>query len=154
MNPMAKSKSVTKQQAVTPNAVNRLPPQPIRPNNPNRLIISTPTVGSVRMEWVQGRFGQVIPCNFSLVDLQNFMNSNAPIGYQLPDAENLAVKMCVEGNFGAFLSWEDDNIPPLNAMIKINQYMIAGDIPIVSGLYFTRSEPPEPIMYRGLGTGH
>lgn len=141
-------------QKITANAINRLPPQPKKPNSPNRLLISTPTVGSVRMEWVQGRFGQVIPCNFSMADVQNFMNSNAPIGYQIADAENLAVKMAVEGKYDWFLSWEDDNIPPLNALIKINQYMIRGDVPIVSGLYFTRSEPPEPIMYRGRGTGH
>lgn len=131
---------------------------PMLKNNPdkwtNRLVISTPTVGSVRMEWVQGRFGQTIPTNFSFVDVHQYMNSYAPIGYQLSDAENLTAKVVVEGNFEWFLSWEDDNIPPLNALIKINEYMIKKDVPIVSGLYFTKSVPPEPILYRGQGFGH
>jgi hypothetical protein len=127
-------------------------------NNPgrwtNRLVISTPTLGTVRMEWVQGRFGQTIPTNFSLVDVHQFMSTYAPIGYQLADAENLTAKVVVEGDFDWFLSWEDDNIPPLDALVKINEYIIKNDTPIVSGLYFTKSVPPEPILYRGHGTGY
>lgn len=119
-----------------------------------RLIISTPTVGMVRMEWVQGRFGQTIPTNFSLVDMHQYMNTYAPVGYQLSDAENLTAKAVVEGDFDWFLSWEDDNIPPLDALIKINQYIIKNDTPVVSGLYFTKSVPPEPILYRGVGNGY
>lgn len=120
----------------------------------NRLVISTPTVGNVRMEWVQSRFGQTIPTNFSLVDCHQFMNPYAPIGFQLADAENLTAKTVVEGKFQWFLSWEDDNLPPLDALIKVNQYMIKGDVPVVSGLYFTKSVPPEPILYRGIGQGY
>ena len=127
-------------------------------NNPgkwtNRLVISTPTLGTVRMEWVQARFGQTIPTNFSLVDVHQYMNLNAPVGYQLADAENLTAKVVVEGNFEWFLSWEDDNLPPLDALIKINQYIIKRDVPVVSGIYFTKSVPPEPILYRGMGQGY
>ena len=120
----------------------------------NRLVISTPTLGNIRMEWVQSRFGQTIPTNFSLVDVHQFMNPYAPIGFQLADAENLTAKTVVEGKFQWFLSWEDDNLPPLDALIKINQYIIKGDVPVVSGLYFTKSVPPEPILYRGVGRGY
>lgn len=131
---------------------------PVLAKNPNkwsnRLVISTPTVGMVRMEWVQARFGQTIPTNFSLVDVHQYMTTYAPIGYQVADAENLTAKVVVEGNFDWFLSWEDDNLPPLDALVKINQYIIKGDVPIVAGLYFTKSEPPEPIMYRGMGQGY
>lgn len=131
---------------------------PVLANNPgkwtNRLVISTPTLGTVRMEWVQSRFGQTIPTNFSLVDVHQFMTSYAPIGYQLADAENLTAKVVVEGNFEWFLSWEDDNLPPLDALVKVNEYIIKHDTPVVSGLYFTKSVPPEPILYRGMGTGY
>jgi hypothetical protein len=82
------------------------------------------------------------------------MNSYAPIDYQIADAENLTAKAVVDGNFEWFLSWEDDNIPPLNALIKVNEYMIKKNVPVVSGLYFTKSIPPEPILYRGIGRGH
>ena len=68
----------------------------------NRLVIGTPTLGTVRFEWVQSRFGQTIPTNFSLVDVHQFMSTYAPIGYQLSDAENLTAKVVVEGNFDWF----------------------------------------------------
>ena len=32
--------------------------------------------------------------------------------------------------------------------------MIKGDIPIVGGMYFTKSVPPEPLLYKGIGKGH
>ena len=69
-----------------------------------RFFIATPTLGTVRMEWVQGRFGQTISCNFSLVDWHSFMNPYQPVGFQLADAENLAVKAFIEGGFQWFLS--------------------------------------------------
>lgn len=120
----------------------------------NRLLISTPTLGVFRSEWVNARFSQTIPTNFSVVDVQNFMNPYMPVGFQLTDAENLSAKAMVEGDFEWFLSIEDDNIIPQGALIKINEYMIKADIPVVSGLYFTKSVPPEPILYRGTGKGH
>lgn len=119
-----------------------------------RLLISTPTMGSERIEWVQARYGQTIPCNFSMVQVHQYMNSYAPIGFQIADAENLTAKLVVEGNYEWLLSWESDNLPPLDALIKINQYMIKNDTPIVSGLYFTKSVPPEPILYRGMGQSY
>ena len=135
-----------------------LGPYPVLENNPgkwtNRLVIGTPTLGTVRMEWTQARFGQTIPTNFSLVDVHQFMHSYAPLGYQIADAENLTAKVVVEGNFEWFLSWEDDNLPPLDALVKINEYMITKKAPIVAGVYFTKSEPPEPIIYRGQGVGY
>ena len=101
---------------------------PTMANNPNkwssRLVISTPTVGTVRMEWVQGRFGQTIPTNFSLVDIHQFCSPYAPIGFQVADAENLSAKVVVEGNFDWFLSWEDDNVPPLDALVKLMNILL------------------------------
>ena len=123
-------------------------------NKHNRLLISTPTLGMFRSEWVNARFSQIIPTNFSSVDVQNFMNPHMPVGFQLADAENLSAKAVVEGDFEWFLSIEDDNVIPQGTLIKINEYMIRNDTPVVSGLYFTKSVPPEPILYRGQGTGH
>ena len=137
---------------------------PIPPNDPyltiapkrtpNRLLIGVPTIGNVRMEWVRARYGQTIPCNFSMMEIQQTLNSYMPLGYQIVDAENLIAKAVVQGGYEWLLSWEDDNVPPLNALVKINEYMLRGDIPIVSGLYFTKSVPPEPLLYRGGGTSY
>jgi hypothetical protein len=120
----------------------------------HRVIIFTPTTGLVRMEWVLGRYGQIIPTNWSNIDLSQFMYSYIPIDYQLADAQNLMAKKVVEYDTEWVLFLEHDNVLEQSAFAKINQYMLKGNIPVVSGIYFTKSMPPEPILYRGRGTGY
>lgn len=120
----------------------------------HRILIGTPTTGLVRMEWVFGRYGQVIPTNWSNVDQIQWTNSFAPLEYLVPDAQNLIVKSALEKGFAWCLLWEQDNIPPPDAFIKLNQYILSNDVPVVSGLYFTKSVPPEPILYRGRGNSY
>ena len=135
-----------------------LEPNPSMPINKkktkHRLLIGTPTMGIVRVEWVSARFGQIIPCNWSHSDMQQMLNPFMPIGYQIADAENMTAKAVIEGGYEWFLSIEDDNVIPQKTFLKLNEYMIRGDIPIISGLYFTKSVPPEPIMYRESGAGY
>lgn len=119
----------------------------------HRLLISTPTTGMVRMEWVNARFGQTIPTNWSHVDVVSFLNPHVPIGFQLTDAENMAAKAVVEGRFEWLLFLEHDNVLPPNAFVRLNQYMIKKSHPVVAGLYFTKSSPPEPMVYREAGKG-
>ncbi len=119
----------------------------------NRILIATPSTGTVRMEWVLHRYGQIIPTNWSHVEMLQWMSAFAPVEYLLPDAENLIAKACVEGDFQWMLSIEEDNLIPDDAFVRVNQYMQKGDVPIVSGLYFTKSQPTEPILYRGRGSG-
>lgn len=117
----------------------------------NRILVATPTTGLVRMEWVNARYSQIIPCNWSEVSLMQWMSSYAPSQYLLPDAENLIAKAVVEGDYEWLLSIEDDNVIPPDTFIRLNEYMVKGDVPIISGLYFTKSFPPDPILYRGRG---
>lgn len=117
----------------------------------NRLMIGTPTTGLVRIEWVLARFGQVIPTNWSNTDCMQFLHTYAPIEYLVADAQNLIVKACLEQDMEWLLLIEHDNILPPGAFIAINEYMNSGEVPVVSGLYFTKSNPPEPMVYRGRG---
>lgn len=119
-----------------------------------RLIIFTPSRGLVRHEWVQARYGQIIPTNWSMVELIQFISPYLPLGYQLADAQNLLAKMVVEGDYDWVLYIEDDNVIPPDTIRKFNEYMIDGKIPVVSGLYFTKSIPAEPLIYRGSGNGY
>ena len=47
---------------------------------------------------------------------------------------------------------EHDVLIPPDAFIRINQYIQSEEYPVVSGLYYTRSRPSEPLIYRGRGT--
>lgn len=116
-----------------------------------RLLVGTPTTGIVRMEWVAARYNQTIPTNWSKTDMIEYMSSFVPLRYTVADAQNLIVKACVEEGYEWLLLIEDDTMPPPNALQIFTDYMDKGDIPVVSGLYFTRSVPPEPMVYRGRG---
>lgn len=120
----------------------------------NRILIATPTTGLVRMEWVMARYSQVIPTNWSQVDFIQWYDSFVPIGFQVADAENVVAKQVVDGDFEWLLFIEHDNVLPPQTFVKMNEYMIRGDVPVVAGLYFTKSEPPEPMIYREWGRGY
>lgn len=119
----------------------------------NRLLIAVPTTGLVRIEWVMAKYAQIIPTNWSQVEMVQWLNTFSPLEYQLPDAENLIAKEIVKGDYEWFLSIEQDNLIPPDAYIRINEYMTDAKVPIVSGLYYTKSQPAEPILYRGRGNG-
>lgn len=120
-------------------------------NPRNRLLIVTPTLGKVRVEWAINRYNQVIPCNWTATSYSIGARELVPMYYLVADAQNLAVKAMIEGNYEWLLLWEDDTIAPIDAFCKLNQYIMEGDFPVVSGLYFLKGINPEPIMYRGRG---
>jgi len=126
---------------------------PIKLTN-NRILIATPTTGLVRMEWVMARYAQIIPTNWSQTDFLEWYNAFVPIGYQVTDAENVVAKVMIDGGFEWLLFLEHDNVIPPNTFRMLNEYMIEGKIPVVAGLYFTKSEPPEPMIYREWGKGY
>jgi hypothetical protein len=121
------------------------------PGYVNRILIGTPTTGTVRVEWMAARYGQMIPCNWSMVTYMHFMSSYIPLRYQVAEAQNLIVKEAVEKDFEWLFLLEHDTVIPPDCFIRLNEYMRKGDVPIMSGLYFTRSYPSEPLVYRGRG---
>jgi len=119
----------------------------------SRIFIGTPVTGLVRVEWMGGRYGQIIPMNWSHVEMHQQLPGSVPLGYQVAEAQNLIVKAAIEGNFEWLLFIEHDVVLEPNTFIKINEYIRRQDTPIVSGLYFSRSRPSEPLVFRGRGTG-
>ena len=76
-----------------------------------------------------------------------------PMGYRVAEAQNLAVQNAIQSNFEWLFLHEDDVVLPPDAYCKFNEYMKKGDVPIVSGLYYLKGNPTEPIAYRGRGNG-
>ena len=74
-------------------------------------------------------------------------------GYTTPDAQNVIVAQCVANDFQWLLLYEDDTLPPANALILLEEYMAEMEFPIVSGLYFSKSHPTWPLVFRGRGNG-
>lgn len=119
-----------------------------------RVIIFTPTTGMVRVEWVAARYGQIIPTNWSFVEMQQFLSPYMPLQYQLADAQNLLAKKVIEDKYEWVLFVEHDNVLPPDGFLRMNHYMNEGTIPMVSGLYFLKSTYTEPLIYRGRGNSH
>ena len=119
-----------------------------------RLLISVPLTGLIRAEWAMARWGQVTPCNWSQGEMVQWLDQFSPLGFMVADARNVAVQAMMEGNYEWILFIDHDVILPPDTFNKMNQYMLKGDVPIVGGLYFTKSVPSEPLVYQGRGTSY
>lgn len=119
-----------------------------------RLLVGTAVTGLVRVEWVQARFGQVIPINWSMTSMWQFLSGYMPLRWQVANAQNLIVKQAIEAEYEWLLLWEHDVLPPADGLLKINQWIHDERVPVVSGLYYTRSRPSEPLVFRGRGTSY
>lgn len=119
-----------------------------------RILIGIPATGLVRIEWVMGRYGQVVPCNWSSSDMVQFLDQYSPLGFMVADARNLVATRAVEQDFEWVLFIDHDTIPPPHMVLTFNEYMLSGDVAVVSGLYFTKGVPSEPLIYRGNGTSY
>lgn len=139
------------------------------PINPKReegrvdVLIGTPTLGTVRIEWHNAMGGMVCPPNWATV-------KSTPQGYTVPDGQNILVDTMLRGKFRALLLIEDDTMPPPDAMIAFDRWFWKMERrkapPVVSGLYHIKGSAevrqgkrggitllgPEPLAYRGSGT--
>lgn len=119
-----------------------------------RLMVGIPMTGLLRSEWVLARYGQIIPTNWSHVDTIQFIDQYSPIGFSVADARNIIATLCVEKEFEWLWFIDHDTILPPDATVRVNQHMIKKEIPVFSGLYFTKSKPAEPLLYRGRGSSY
>ena len=119
-----------------------------------RICICVPATGLVRIEWMMARFGQVVPCNWSNADIFQYFNQFSPLGWSVADARNFCCEHSVKMNFEWTFFIDHDVVLPTDTFLKINDYMMSGKYPIVSGLYYCKGSHPEPLMFRGRGNGY
>jgi hypothetical protein len=119
-----------------------------------RIIVGIPMTGLVRAEWMVARYGQVIPCNWGQADLMQYMDGYSPVQYSVADARNIIANEAVKQNFEWLFFIDHDTIIPQGTILKLNERMINDPVPAWSGLYFTKSVPAEPLVYRGFGQGY
>jgi hypothetical protein len=125
------------------------------PGTPNsRIMVGIPMTGLLRSEWVLARYGQVIPCNWAQADMIQFVDQWSPLNHTVADARNIIATAAVEKEFEWVFFIDHDTILPQGTILKLNERMIEGKVPVWSGLYFTKSVPAEPLVYRELGRGY
>lgn len=139
---------------------------PINPksaDNQVQILIGTPTLGIIRIEWVSSMIGMICPPNWATV-------RSTPLGYTVADAQNILADTMLRGGFRALLLIEDDTCPPPEALIVFDRWFWKMERrkapPVVSGLYHIKGSAevrkgkkggikmlgPEPLVYRGGGT--
>ncbi len=127
------------------------------------ILVGTPTLGIIRMEWHNSMCGLVAPPNWATV-------RSTPSGYVVPDAQNILCDTVLRGTFRALLLIEDDTCPPPQAYIEFDRWFWKMERkkapPVVSGVYHIKGSAevrrgkkggiqllgPEPLIYRGSGT--
>ena len=124
------------------------------PGYTNRLLTGTPCTGLVRVEWVAARYGQMIPINWSMAAKLQVMAGYMPLRYQVADAQNLIVGEALEMDMEWLFLLEHDVIIPQDTFVQLNRYLREAKAPVVSGLYFSRAFPSEPMVFRGYGNSY
>ncbi len=127
-----------------------------------QLLLGTPTLGLVRVEWYNAMVGMVTPPNFSVV-------RSTPQGFKTADGQNILCDTMLRGPFRALLLIEDDTCPPPDALLAFDKWFWKMERkkapPVVSGLYHIKGSAevrrgkkggiellgPEPLAYRGGG---
>lgn len=117
----------------------------------NRLAICVPMTGVLRSEWALARWGQIIPTNWSALDIVQWVDTYAPYQFMVADARNAAVQHAIDKNMEWLLFIDHDVIIPPDTFLRFNDYIREGKYPVVAGVYWTRSAPSEPLLYRGRG---
>ena len=120
-----------------------------------RVIIGVPTLGLIRIEWDVHRRGQIIPINWQCGEItaSHMPASVFSEGYHTADAQNTIIERAVLDGYEWVLLWEDDVLPPFDALMRMNLLMEQMTAPIVSGLYYSKGEPTWPLVFRGRGNG-
>lgn len=119
-----------------------------------RLMVGVPTLGVVRIEWDVHRRGQIIPINWQTGEVTaNHLPDTIGMGYHTADAQNLCLERAYLDKYEWMLLWEDDVLAPFDSMLRLAVHMEKMRAPIISGLYFSKSEPSWPLVFRGRGSG-
>ncbi len=127
------------------------------PGYTNTLLVGTACTGLLRVEWVAARYGQCVPLNWSMAGQMQIVANGVldymPLRYLVADAQNLIVAEAIRLDMEWVFLLEHDCVLPANAFFMVNRWMKETPAPVVSGLYFSRAYPSEPMVFRGMGQG-
>lgn len=74
--------------------------------------------------------------------------------FQVADARNIIASDAVKKDYEWLVFIDHDVCLPPLFLVQINEHMLKGNVPIFGGLYWTKSIPSEPLVYRGRGNSY
>lgn len=114
-----------------------------------RILIGVPRLGLISIEWDVHRRGQTIPINWQVgeVTANHMPPSVMAEGYHTADAQNVIIERAVLDRYELVLLWEDDVLPPFDALYRMNNHiermtapvhlrpvLLQGRAPVAAGL--------------------
>jgi hypothetical protein len=125
-----------------------------RKSEDRRIFIATGITGNVRVEWAMARWNQAAPVNWSKSEYLMWLDQFSPLGFLVAEARNVAVEEFLKQGFEWMVFIDHDTIIPPTFLITVNNRIMTERIPVWCGLYFTKSVPSEPLLFRGPGGGY
>jgi len=110
-----------------------------------RVLIGVPTRGLLSVQWVLSFLKQSHPVNTSL-------DYKFVIGKEVGKARNELVQKALKLDTEYLIFIDDDVIIPPNTITKLINIADQGK-DIVAGVYYSKQIPPEPLIFKGRGTG-
>lgn len=107
------------------------------------IVVGVPSLGMVPIEFVVAFARLQMPINGSC---QAVWAKGMEVGVARNYIAEQAITMNSDPKFLFFLG--DDMIPPWNGLISLHEEMELGKWDVLSGLYYMKSEPPTPIVWR------
>jgi hypothetical protein len=113
------------------------------------------TTGLIRYEWHSAIFDMVVPmCHGPSKTYGANLHYFSSIGYHVAEARNLIVQNFLKDNFTEWLFFIDhDTLPHPFTFAYMTQHIREKKYPIVSGLYFSKTFPSQPLVFRGTRNG-
>ena len=115
-----------------------------------RTLIAVATEGWVSYLWAIRRFGQIVPVNW---EASGYDVQYTAMGFSIDDAYNLITKQALDLKVDWLVIIEDDVILPPNCFLKFLEWQKKGTCPVVSGIYYTKASPADPLVFRKRGNG-
>lgn len=106
-------------------------------------VVGVPTFGQVSIDWA---------LNFHMIGagLAVYVAYSTPKNKRVDVAKNEICQQAVDQNADWVFFLDDDVIPPSNVLMKcIKNAFGPPYLDIINGVYFSKSEPPMPLMFRG-----
>ncbi|HAI22414.1 TPA: hypothetical protein DCP77_01305 [Candidatus Collierbacteria bacterium] len=114
--------------------------------NPNYLLVAIPSRGMVSCEFVSSLLAQGDPLNMSI-------SYRFEVGGEVGESRNRLVGHALKIGAEYILFIDDDVILPTNCFNKLVYWAKKGH-DVVSGVYYSKQVPPQPLIFKGRGNGY
>lgn len=114
--------------------------------NSNYLLVAIPSRGMVSCEFVSSLLAQGDPLNMSI-------SYRFEVGGEVGESRNRLVEHALRIGAEYILFIDDDVILPTNCFNKLVYWAKKGH-DVVSGVYYSKQIPPQPLIFKGRGNGY